>query len=179
MADDIDAVKYPVGKYAEQPFSESLKKQWLADIQFLPTDVERAITNLDEAQLNTPYRPGGWNSKQVVHHLADSHMHAYCRFKLGYTEDNPVIKPYDRNLWAGLSDVHELPINISITLLHALHARLHNFLLSISNDELQHKTVFHPENNLQMSLWYLLGNYAWHGRHHTAHITTLRQNNNW
>lgn len=179
MVDNIDELRYPIGKYVEQPFSETLKKQWLADIKFLPTDIERAIANLDEAQLDTPYRDGGWNLKQVVHHVADSHMNAYCRFKLGFTEDEPSIKPYDENLWATLSDVAEVPINVSITLLHALHTRLHHFLLSINNDDLQHKTVFHPEHKTKMSLWYLLGNYAWHGKHHTAHIISLKQRNNW
>src|SRR5690349_8961251 len=118
-----EALKYPIGKYVPQPYSETQKAEWLADIQFLPNAVEHAVSNLDETQLNTPYRDGGWTVHQLVHHIADSHMNALIRFKLGYTEENPTIKPYDENAWVQLADVKHLPINISITLLHALHRR--------------------------------------------------------
>jgi hypothetical protein len=174
----MEELKYPIGKYMEQPFSAALLKEWLLDIEVLPKALEYAIINLDAAQLEEPYRPGGWNSRQVVHHVADSHMNAYIRFKLGYTEDNPSIKPYEEGAWAVLSDVEEIPINISITLLYALHARWHNFLKSIKEDEWQ-RTVYHPENKKTMTLWYLLGNYAWHGKHHTAHINKLRERMGW
>lgn len=170
----MESLQYPIGKYIEQPFSEALLKEWLLDIEVLPKALEYAIINLDEAQLEEPYRPGGWNSRQVVHHVADSHMNAYIRFKAGYTETNPVIKPYDEGAWALLSDVKETPINLSLTLLYALHARWHHFLKSIEEEAWQ-KTVFHPESKKEMTLWYLLGNYAWHGRHHTAHINKLRE----
>jgi hypothetical protein len=174
----MEELKYPIGKYIEQPFSAALLKEWLLDIEVLPKALEYAIINLDAAQLEEPYRPGGWNSRQVVHHVADSHMNAYIRFKLGYTEDNPSIKPYEEGEWAVLSDVKEIPINVSITLLYAVHARWHNFLKSIKEDEWQ-RTVFHPEHKKTMTLWYLLGNYAWHGKHHTAHINKLRERMGW
>jgi hypothetical protein len=174
----MEELKYPIGKYIEQPFSAALLKEWLLDIEVLPKALEYAIVNLDAAQLEEPYRPGGWNSRQVVHHVADSHMNAYIRFKLGYTEDNPSIKPYEEGAWAVLSDVKEIPINVSITLLYALHTRWHNFLKSIKEDEWQ-RTVYHPENKKTMTLWYLLGNYAWHGKHHTAHINKLRERMGW
>lgn len=171
-------LRYPIGKYQPQPFSEQQKQEWLNDIKFLPLALENAISNLDAAQLDTPYREGGWTVKQVVHHVGDSHINAYCRFKLGLTEDNPGIKPYDENLWVNLKDTQNLPVNVSLTLLHALHIRLHEVLINISDEEFN-RTVFHPEHQKQMSLWYLLGMYSWHSRHHTAHITSLRERMKW
>ena len=174
----MQELQYPIGKYIEQPFSHQQLKEWLLDIQTLPMHVEHAILNLDEAQLETPYRPGGWTRKQVVHHIADSHMNAYIRFKLGLTEDNPSIKPYDENAWAQMADTKNLPINISTTLLFALHLRWHEILKNIKEEE-WNRTVFHPEHQKQMTLWYLLGMYSWHSRHHVAHITSLRERMGW
>lgn len=171
-------LRYPIGQYEPQPFSKELKESWLADIKFLPQAIEHAITNLDEAQLHTPYREGGWTVHQLVHHVADSHMNAYIRFKLGYTEDKPTIRPYEEKLWAVTADVQNLPINISITLLHALHKRWHDFLLSFTDQDFQ-RTIYHPEHKKEFTLWHLLGMYAWHSRHHTAHITELRNRINW
>jgi hypothetical protein len=105
-------------------------------------------------------------------------MNAYCRFKLGYTENNPTIKPYEEKLWASTADVQNLPVNISITLLFSLHQRLYEFLKHFSTTDWQ-KTVVHPEHQKQMSLWFLLGMYSWHGRHHVAHITSLKERMNW
>lgn len=171
-------IRFPIGQYLPQEFSEEKKEEWLADIKFLPQLLENAISNLDEQQLQTPYRPGGWTIHQVVHHIADSHMNAYCRFKLGYTENNPTIKPYEEKLWASTSDVQNLPVNVSITLLFALHQRWFEFLNHFSESDWQ-KTVVHPEHQKQMSLWFLLGMYSWHGRHHVAHITSLKERMNW
>ena len=171
-------LRYPIGKYETQPFSEQQKKDWLNDIKFLPQSLENAILNLDEAQQATPYREGGWTVKQVVHHVADSHMNAYCRFKLGMTEQNPTIRPYEEAEWAKLSDVQNLPANISITLLYALHTRLYELLRNMQPADWD-RTIVHPEHGKQMTLWYLLGMYSWHGRHHVAHITSLRERNNW
>src|SRR6476646_6473427 len=109
--------RYPIGKYEPQPFSIPTKVEWLAEIKFLPLLLENAVLNLDEKQFQTPYREGGWTVQQLVHHVADSHINAYCRFKLALTEDNPTIKPYDEKAWAELNDVQKLPINVSITLL--------------------------------------------------------------
>ena len=150
----------------------------LLDIETLPLHIENAILNLDEAQLNTVYRDGGWTLKQVVHHVADSHMNAYIRFKLGLTEDNPTIKSYDEALWAEMMDTKIIPINVSITLLHALHKRWSVVLKNIKNEE-WNRTLFHPQYKKEMSLWYLLGMYAWHSKHHVAHITSLRERNSW
>jgi uncharacterized damage-inducible protein DinB len=175
MQEDL---RYPIGQYESKPFSKKLKEEWLADIKFLPNALEHALNNLDEQQLNTPYREGGWTVHQVVHHVADSHMNAYCRFKLGYTEENPTIRPYEEKEWATTADVQTLPVNISLTLLHALHQRWFTFLQSL-NDADWERTVVHPAHGKQFTLWYLLGSYAWHGRHHTAHITSLRERMGW
>lgn len=171
-------LRYPIGKYEPQPFSDKQKRAWLQDIQFLPGLMEQAIENLDERQFDTPYRDGGWTVKQVVHHVPDSHMNAYTRFKLGLTEDNPVIKPYDEVQWAELRDVSVVPVNISITLLYALHTRWHAAIRDLT-DEQWKKTVFHPEHKKEITLWHLLGMYAWHGKHHVAHITSLRERKGW
>lgn len=171
-------LRYPIGKYVPSAFAEDLKMKYLADIRFLPHAIEQAIQNLDEQQLQTPYREGGWTIHQVVHHVADSHMNAYIRFKQGYAEDNPTIRPYDENIWVNMADVKNLPVNVSITLLYALHQRWHEFLSHLTDKEWQ-RTIFHPEYRDKFTLWYLLGSYAWHGRHHTAHITSLRTRKGW
>jgi hypothetical protein len=174
----MEDLKYPIGKYIPKPYSAEQLEEWLLDLEVLPKALEFAIQNLDAAQLEKPYREGGWNSRQVVHHVADSHMNAYMRLKLGYTENNPAIKPYEENDWAVLADVKEVPINVSITLLYALHSRLVNFLKSFTASDWD-KTVYHPEHKKEMTLWFLLGMYAWHGKHHTAHINNLRTKMNW
>lgn len=171
-------LRYPIGQYEPRPFSDKQKREWLQDIQFLPGLLEQAIENLDEHQYDTPYRPGGWTVKQVVHHVPDSHMNAYTRFKLALTEDKPVIKPYDEAAWAGLRDVSVVPVNMSITLLYALHTRWHAAIRDLTNEQWL-RTVYHPEQKKEMTLWYLLGSYAWHGKHHVAHITSLRERKGW
>lgn len=171
-------LRYPIGKYEPVPYAAPEKQAWLNELKRLPDQLEMAVQNLDEQQLDTPYREGGWTVRQVVHHLADSHMNAFARFRLGLTENNPVIKPYDENAWAALADVRTVPINVSLTLLHALHLRMVATLRDLTDEQWQ-RTVFHPEHQRELSLWYLLGMYAWHGKHHVAHITSLRERNNW
>lgn len=175
MSEDV---RYPIGKYIVQPFSDNLFEEWLIDIKNLPQHLENAVLNLDEQQLDTTYRQGGWTVKQLVHHVADSHMNAYIRFKLGLTEDNPTIKPYDENAWAMMNDTKNLPVNISLTLLHSLHIRWYHILKGMTAEDLR-RTVYHPEHKKQLTLWELLGLYAWHGKHHTSHITALREKMNW
>jgi len=174
----MDKQQYPIGKYVEQPFSEKQLQEWLNDIRFLPENLEHAVLNLDEAQLETPYRDGGWTVKQLVHHVADSHMNAYIRFKLGLSEENPTIKPYNQDAWAQMPDTKNLPINLSFTILHAVHRRWYEILINITPEQ-WNRTVVHPEYNKQMTLWHLLGMYAWHSRHHTAHINNLRERMGW
>jgi DinB superfamily len=174
----MEDLSFPIGKYVPQPFSEEQLKERLIAIQYLPQHLENSILNLDEHQIETPYRPGGWTVKQLVHHVADSHMNAFIRCKLGLTEDNPPIKPYKQDAWANLNDSKIVPTNISITLLHALHARWVALLNGISSEALE-RTVFHPELNKEITLWHLLGLYAWHSKHHVAHITALRERMKW
>jgi uncharacterized damage-inducible protein DinB len=165
--------------FAEKKFfDEDAKSAHLVHIKMLPQLLEFAIENLDSEQLQTPYREGGWTVHQLVHHVADSHMNAFIRFKLGLTEENPTIKPYDQTAWANLGDTLNLPVNVSLTILHALHAKLHELLKSVKESEWQ-RTVFHPEQKRQITLWNLLSTYSWHGRHHVAHITTLRKQKGW
>jgi uncharacterized damage-inducible protein DinB len=173
-----EEIKYPIGKFVSQEFSDSLFQKYLVDLRDLPLLLEYAVTNLDEALLDTPYREGGWTVRQLVHHVADSHMNAFIRCKLALTEDKPTIKPYDQDTWVQTPDCTKVPVNMSITLLHALHHRWFYLLKDLSERELQ-RTLFHPEYKREMSVWFLLGLYAWHGRHHTAHITSLRERMGW
>ncbi len=169
--------RYPIGKYEPQVFSHEQKEKWLLDLKFLPEDLEQALQNLDEHQLNTAYREDGWTVHQLVHHLADSHMNAYMRFKLGLTENAPTIKPYNEKEWAKLAD-NNVPVNVSLTLLHALHQRWVALIKDMTETDFE-RTVIHPEHGRVMSLWFLLGLYAWHGKHHTKHITSLRESKGW
>jgi uncharacterized damage-inducible protein DinB len=173
-----DDLRYPIGKYEPQPYSKELKEKWLLDIQFLPQDIEHAVQQLDAYQLEIPYRDGGWTVKQLVHHVADSHTNAYIRFKLAITEDNPPIKTYEEKKWALLPDVEHLPINVSITLLHALHQRWYEAIKNLTDEEWQ-RTVYRPEQDVQQTIWHLLGLYAWHSRHHVKHITALKERMGW
>lgn len=181
---DIINFQYPIGKASEQSYFErsvddpEAKRIFLSDIVNLPNLLENSILNLDEEQLNTPYRDGGWTIKQVVHHVADSHANAYIRFKLGLTEDNPTIKPYEEAAWANLDDSKNVPINVSLTWLHAMHIRLYETIKNLTKEEWE-RTVLHPEQKKEISLWDLLKTYSWHGKHHTAHITELRKRHGW
>ena len=178
MSTETVDLRYPIGKYEPKPYSEQQRQEWLNDIKFFPLLIENSVLNLNEDQLQTPYRPDGWTIHQLVHHVADSHMNAYMRFKLGLTEDNPTIKPYEEKLWAEMADTKNLPINISLTILHAVHLRMYEVVSHITEKEFE-RNVVHPEHGRTMSLWFLLGMYAWHGKHHVAHITSLRERNNW
>ncbi|MBO9619980.1 MAG: putative metal-dependent hydrolase [Niabella sp.] len=170
--------QYPIGKLEERVFTDAVKQECLGAIRYLPNILEAAIASLDEAQLQTPYREGGWTVHQLVHHIADSHLNAYTRFKLGLTEENPVIRPYDEVAWAELNDVRNLPVNISVTLLYALHARWYEALKDLS-DEQWGRTLVHPATGVARPLSYYLQLYAWHGKHHVAQINYLREKRKW
>ena len=170
--------QYPIGKFEPKEFSTKAKEAALADLQFLPNALEAAISNLDEAQLHTPYREGGWTVHQLVHHVADSHMNAYLRFKLTLTENNPTLVVYDENIWAVLHDVKTTPVNVSITLLHALHIRWYEAFKDLQDAD-WNKTAYHPARKKDLSLWFLLQLYAWHSRHHVAQINYLRDKMKW
>lgn len=171
--------QYPIGKYEPKSFSQLQLDYWLNDIKFLPVELEKAVQNLDEFQLNSPYREGGWTIKQLVHHVADSHANAYIRFKLGFTENHPTIKPYNQDAWVLMDDVQTVPINTSLTLLHALHWRWYQAIKNKTKTDWLQNGVVHPEHNTTMTLWYLLGMYAWHGLHHTKQILNCRELNKW
>lgn len=179
MSEISEDARYPIGRYEPQPYSEELKDKWLRDIQFLPNDLEFAIQNLDEFQLDTPYREGGWTVKQLVHHIADSHINAYIRFKLALTEETPTIKSYEEKEWAICRDVFSVPVNVSVTLLHALHRRWIAAIENLTEQQFTNRKVYHPEHQKELSIWHLLGMYAWHSRHHTAHIIKLKEQNGW
>jgi uncharacterized damage-inducible protein DinB len=171
-------VRYPVGKFAPKPtISDSERNALIQEIADTPAKLREAVRNLSQEQLDTPYRPGGWTVRQVVHHVPDSHLNSYIRFKLAVTEDQPAIKPYKEHLWAELVDAKSSPIEPSLTLLESLHYRWAIFLRSLGAADFA-KTVIHPENGT-MNLDRLLQLYAWHGRHHVAHITSLRERMAW
>ncbi len=171
-------LRYPIGNYETAPYSDALKEERLADIKFLPGLLEQAIENLDEAQLQTPYRDGGWTVQQVVHHMSDSHLNALSRLKFALTEDNPTVMGYDEAKWAETAEYSLVPINVSLTMIHAIHAKLHALFSSLTAEQWT-RTYIHSQTKKQFDLWYLLGMYAWHGKHHVAHITSLRQKKGW
>ena len=175
---DQEQLKYPIGKLV-RPESTSVeeRKGYIATIKALPSWMDACIENLDEAHLEVPYREGGWNIRQVVHHVSDSHANAYIRVKLALTEDNPTIKPYKEAAWARLADVEAVPVNVSVTLLHAMHRRLVALMESMNEEQWQ-RTYFHPEQQRNVPLWEVVAMYAWHSKHHTAHIMRLRERMN-
>jgi uncharacterized damage-inducible protein DinB len=175
--EDLDDLRYPIGRFS--PPASSLPGIRFAHIQtlrLLPERLRAAVSGLDDSQLDTPYREGGWTVRQVVHHVADSHANCYIRFKLALTEDWPTIKSYDEAAWARLAD-SALPIDVSLTLIETLHGRWVALLESLTEEDFQ-KGYNHPEMGRQ-NLAKVLALYDWHSRHHTAHITSLRARQDW
>ncbi len=174
----MEDLRYPIGKFSPpSSVSEEERVEHLRNITLTPKRVRQAVTGLDEGQLNTPYRDGGWTVRQVVHHLADSHMNAFVRFKLAFTEEKPTIKSYEEKRWAETPDARNAPVETSLKLLESLHERWVIFLNSLSPDDFNRKFI-HPENGL-MDMNALLALYSWHGRHHEGHITNLRKMKGW
>ena len=171
-------LRYPIGKFeAATEVTQTQRNHWIDDIAKAPGLVRAAVAGLTAQQLDTPYRPQGWTVRQVVHHLPDSHLNAYIRFKLALTEDEPTIKPYAEDRWAKLEDGRTAPVDLSLELLDSLHRRWVLMLRSMAPDDFN-RTFRHPERGV-LTLNMNLGMYAWHGRHHTAHITSLRDRNGW
>ena len=167
-------LQYPIGKFEFAGDVEpALLHRWIDDIAGAPGHLRLAVRGLSDEQLDTPYRPGGWTVRQVVHHLPDSHMNAYMRYRLALTEDEPMIKPYDESRWAELADARTAPIAPSLLLLEGLHERWILLLKSLSPADWRRR-FRHPEREV-LSLAHDAGLYAWHGRHHVAHITSLRK----
>lgn len=171
-------LRFPVGKFSyEASPSEGQKQQLIADIAQTPASLRKAVQGLSEAQLDTPYRPEGWTVRQVVHHVPDSHLNSYVRFKLALTEDEPTIKPYEEGRWAELPDSKATPIEVSLTLLDSLHDRWVRLLRALTPEQWK-RSFRHPELG-SMTLEKTLALYAWHGKHHVAHITELRKRMSW
>ena len=171
-------LRYPIGEFKfDAPLTDQQRADFLDKIEETPARMRAAVAGLNEEQLNTPYRPDGWTVRQVVHHVPESHLNSYIRFKLAITEDEPTIKPYDEASWAKLSDAQEAPVEMSLDLLEALHKRWIWFLRSLKPEDYQ-RTFRHPEIGV-VSVDKNIALYAWHGQHHVAHITSLRERNGW
>jgi hypothetical protein len=174
----MEDLRFPIGRY-QRPASLTPEERRAAidAIVAAPVYLRAAVRGLDDAKLDTPYRPDGWTVRQVVHHVPDSHMNAFIRFKLALTEETPTIKPYDEGAWAKLEDARSTPIETSLALLDSLHDRWVRVLRAMADAEFS-RELNHPENGL-MSLDQVLAMYEWHGKHHVAHITGLRDRNGW
>ncbi len=171
-------LRYPIGKFHyEGEMTEEARCRAIQEIAETPARLRKAIEGLTAQQLATPYRPEGWTVRQVVHHLPDSHLNAYIRFKLALTEDEPTIKPYEQERWANLEDTRNTPVEVSLALLGSLHQRWVVLLESLRPEDFA-RTFRHPEQGI-VSLDKQLALYAWHGRHHVAHITSLRERMGW
>jgi hypothetical protein len=172
-------LRYPVGRYtAPEKITAQHRAEWIREIELLPERLEGVIAGLNGQQLDTPYRPGGWTVRQVVHHVPDSHLNSYQRFRLALTEEVPTIKTYEESAWAELPDAKTGPVEPSLALLIGLHGRWTALLRSM-NDQDFARTFRHPELGREVRLDWTLGLYAWHCRHHVAHIQALRERERW
>ena len=174
----VPDLSYPIGKFQYGTFMSATQRTAAIDtIAQTPANMRQAVRGLSAAQLDTPYRPGGWTVRQVVHHVPDSHLNAFIRTKLALTENEPTIKPYDEKAWANLADVPSTPIEVSLTLLETVHQRWNYILRGLSEADYS-RTFRHPEHGVRTLDW-MVALYAWHGPHHVAHITSLRARNGW
>jgi cell wall-associated NlpC family hydrolase len=174
----MDDLRYPVGEFVvDSSVTDDKRAVWIRQIAQAPAAIRDAVRGLSDRQLDTPYRPGGWTVRQVLHHVPDSHMNAYCRYKFALTEDNPTIKAYDEAAWATVADTPRTPPEVSLALLDALHRRWVILLESMQPGDFARK-LQHPEKG-SITLDWMLQLYAWHGRHHAAHITELRKREGW
>jgi uncharacterized damage-inducible protein DinB len=170
--------RYPIGKFElPKDVTPALRQAAIVDIAATPAKVRAAVAGLSDAQLDTPYREGGWTVRQVVHHIADSHMNAYVRCRLALTETQPTMKPYEQEAWANLEDARSAPVEVSLKLIEPLHERWVRLLRSMKAEDYA-RTLLHPEHGVKNLDW-LLFIYCWHGKHHTAHITRLREQKGW
>ncbi len=174
MSEDL---RFPLGNFDKKiEITPESRKEFIRTISQLPVNLEKAVSDLSDEQLETPYRPEGWTVRKTVHHVADSHLNAYTRFKLALTEDVPTIRPYAEDRWANLAD-SQMPIDVSLKIIEGIHARWTTLLESMSEEDFQ-KQLNHPETGI-WTLETMLALYEWHSRHHTAHITKLRERNRW
>lgn len=171
-------LQYPIGQEENKPVTEDNLKEWIENLEELPQKLKEAVADLSDEQLNTPYRPNGWSVRQVVHHVADSHMNSFIRFKLALTENNPTIAPYEETLWAELPDASVMPITPSLNIIEGLHTRWSTLFHSMSPEDYQ-RTFYHPGSQKTITLGECARLYSWHSLHHTAHITSLRERMKW
>ena len=176
---ELEKLRYPIGKFARpEIIDQDLIDQWINALEEFPDKLRALVSNLNEEQLATPYRPGGWQVRQLVHHIADSHHNSYIRFKWGLTEDKPIIKVYDEKKWAELGDSRKAPISLSLDHLEAVHRKLVFLLRATGSEELKREFI-HPEGQVTTSLEENIGRYVWHGNHHYTHIANLIQQEGW
>ncbi len=174
-----ELLRYPIGRFvASDKITKADRELFINDIESIPDKIKAAVAGLTDQQLDTRYRPDGWTLRQVVHHLPDSHLNSYIRFKWAVTESQPIIKAYDEKDWAGLSDATTAPVEISIAMLAGIHGRWVWFLRSLKESDWK-KCFTHPETNKLIPLDKNLSLYAWHGKHHLGHILALKKNKNW
>jgi uncharacterized damage-inducible protein DinB len=171
-------LRYPVGKWEKKgPLTHDEREKFIESVAAAPGWYRSAVAGLSEEQLNTPYRPGGWTVRQTVHHVADSHMNAFIRMRLGVTEVEPTVKPYDEKMWAELIDTRTAPVEISLDIIDGVHKRWVMMMRGMREIDFM-RSIQHPENG-KMSLDDVLSMYEWHGRHHSGHITALRKRAGW
>ncbi len=177
--EELNALRFPVGEYSPQAnISNEDIKNFISTIEAFPAKLRHEVTGLTDEQLDTPYREGGWNSRDVVHHVGESHMNSFIRFKLALTEDTPTIKPYYEDRWAKFDDYKYTPLEVSLNLLENLHIRWVILLKSLTPTQLKRRFI-HPEHKGEMTLEELMHLYAWHSEHHLAHIVNLKKRMGW
>lgn len=171
--EELEKLRYPIGRFSlPESITSELRNQWITVLKNLPERLENLVHGITEEQLETPYRPGGWTVRQVIHHLADSHHHSYTRFKWALAEDKPTIKAYDEKDWAELKDVKHAQIDSSLLHLKAIHIKLVNLLTIMSDSDFK-RSFIHPETGREVFLDVNLGIYAWHSQHHYAHVESV------
>ncbi len=176
---ELEKLKYPIGKFiAPDDYTNEYLSEKIAEIESFPERLKNEVLNLNNEQLDTPYRKEGWTIRQVIHHCADSHMNCFIRIKWALTEENPIIKYYHEDLWAELLDNLTMPIHPSILFLEGLHFRLAFLMKSLSSEDLK-KSFIHPEHSKEFKIEEIIGTYAWHGNHHLAHMTELKKRKGW
>jgi hypothetical protein len=172
---ELDILRYPTGKFvAPENFSEQDIQKWITNVEELPNLLRNELASFTDEMQDTPYRDGGWSARQVVHHVADSHMNAYIRFKLALTEDSPVIKPYQEKLWSELPDAKTSPCEISLDILDALHRRWIMVLRKMKGPDFERKFI-NPETKREFRLGVALALYSWHGLHHLGHLRIVKR----
>ncbi|GKU78499.1 YfiT family bacillithiol transferase [Paenibacillus sp. L3-i20] len=174
----MEKLRYPIGRYTFEGMNEVQKDKWITEVEKLPAQLKLAIDGLTEEQLDTAYRLEGWTVRQVVHHIADASINCFSRFKLALTEENPTIKPFNEEGWAITADSLDASPEISLLIIDGIYARWALLLRSMDRAHFE-KQFYHPERGSQLKLSYFLGFVAWHGKHHVAHITSLREKMDW